>query len=164
MCCLERGSGQLVFICLDVQSKKEASNKDSVFCAVSQRVFGGSQRSQSFFGVPACAKHLVFATVLHRCCCAGLGEQGIGALCSSIAFPAGSEMALPCSAWLPAHLVSGCPNPVSLDEISQIIPANLRFVSCHSVGMLSAWLSTALSKTDPHLVFEAGMGELSSKN
>lgn len=61
-------------------------------------------------------------------------------------------------------LWSQCPNPVSLDEISPIIPANLGVVSCRCRGMRSAWLSTALSKTDPHLVLETGMGKLSPKN
>lgn len=61
-------------------------------------------------------------SVLPRCCCGGLGEQGFGALCSSTAFPAGSLMALFCSGWLPTHLVSECPNSVSSDETSRIIP------------------------------------------
>lgn len=61
------------------------------------------------------------------------------------------------------HLVPECPNPVSLDATSRIIPANLGFVSCRCVGMLSAWLSTVLSKTDPCLVLETGMGNFCPK-
>lgn len=73
-------------------------------------------------------------------------------------------MALLCSGWFPTHLVSECPNSVSSDETSRIIPIKLGFVSCRCRGMLSAWCSTVLSKTDPHLVLETGKGELSSKS
>lgn len=62
MRCLERGSGQLVFICLFSPRMKPQTGTLCLLCSQPASKFLGILRV--FFGVPACAKHLCSPQVL----------------------------------------------------------------------------------------------------